>query len=314
LAIPPRQTLLRIIDKAALVESAVEAGLFVPQTLVVEDRFQLPSASGRVGFPCVVKPVSSIHWRQNNNWKQVGERKAFRADDMDELEIIYCRVSQANSRVLLQEWIPGEVDRILVAGGYFQRGSEPLAYFTARKIIQAPDEFGTGCLVESVDIPELLEPSVRLCRALFYEGIAEIEYKKDDRDGRLKLIEMNVRHWDWHELGRASGVNVTWAAYSDLTGMPVELTRRTTRSATWIGEDTLLRHMLATAFGRRNWNVQKVLRALRSHPICGVFAWSDPLPSLHYSVTELFPSVARNVVRKIANRVGTRSVLPVAPR
>jgi len=80
-----------------------------------------------------------------------------------------------------------------VLGGYVDEHSEPLAYFTARKILQFPDDFGTGCLVQSESLPELVEPTKRLWLALQYEGMAEVEYKHDPRTDEYRLIEINTR-------------------------------------------------------------------------------------------------------------------------
>lgn len=302
LAIPPRHVLLRIMDKAVLAGGAMEAGIPVPRTVAVADPAQLQSASEGVGFPCVVKPVSSVHWRQGSDWKAVGGRKAFLAGSIAELEQIYDRIAKVRGDVLLQEWIPGKTDQIVVWGGYLTRDMGPLTYFTARKLVQSPGEFGTGCVVESDPIPDLLEPSVRLCRALEYEGIAEIEYKRDARDGMLKLIEINARHWDWHQLGKASNVNLTWAAYCHLTGRLFPPERPSIQRAKWVAEDTFLTEILASVYSSRS-AVGKMFNALAGKRIYGMFAWDDPLPFVRYSFAVLFPILALAAVRKIRARV-----------
>jgi len=261
LAISPRQVLFRVMDKAALADVALAAGIPVPRTTVVSEGAQLQRAAETVGFPCVVKPVSSVDWRQGKNWDAVGGRKAFRANNSAQLQQAYDRVSRAHSEILLQEWIPGGTDQIVVWGGYVCHGSEPLAHFTARKIVQSPQEFGTGCVVESAHIPGLLEPSLRLCRALAYEGMAEIEYKRDLRDGTFKLIEINARHWDWHELGGASRMNLTWVAYCHLTGRPIQPSRPVIQRAKWIAEDAFLTYVLA-GFCRGEFGPLEVWRQL----------------------------------------------------
>ncbi len=298
LAIPPRQVLFRVLDKAALSEIAMRAGIPVPRTTVVADRAQLQSRAESVGFPCVLKPVSSVHWRQGTNWKAVGGRKAFRANSLVELQQLYERISRVQCELLLQEWIPGATDQILVWGGYARRDLEPLTYFTARKLIQCPDEFGTGCVVESDQLPDLLEPSVRLCRALAYEGLAEIEYKRDTRDGTLKLIEINPRHWDWHQLGSASRVNLTWAAYCHLSGRRIEPVSPPIQRVKWLAEDAFLTHALASFYGGQ-LSLRQVWSALAGKRTYGMFAWNDPLPFLRYSVATLLPSLASAAVRKV---------------
>jgi predicted ATP-grasp superfamily ATP-dependent carboligase len=316
LAIPPKDVLLRVLDKAALFQSAVGAGIAVPRTAVARDAGQLRSGSEVVGFPCVVKPVRSIDWRHENHWEMVGGRKAFRVDNLAELQREYELISKAHPKILLQEWIPGDTDQIVVWGGYVGMGSRPLAYFTARKIVQAPSEFGTGCVIESAPIPELLEPSTRLCRALGYEGIAEIEFKWDSRDGSVKLIEINARHWDWHQLGDASGVNLSRVAYRHLSGEVVEPVMPTYRPATWIAEDTLLLHALA-GMCRGEFGPIKAWQRSSSGPrMYSIFSERDPVPFFRYATT-LLPVLARRAatrIRSVVTRQQRECPQPQSPR
>jgi hypothetical protein len=45
-----------------------------------------------------------------------------------------------------------------------------------------------------------------------------VEFKRDHRDGRYKLMEINPRLWQWHGLATALGVDFTRIAYLDLLG------------------------------------------------------------------------------------------------
>jgi D-aspartate ligase len=301
LAIPPRRVLFRVIDKAALAQVALEAGVPSPWTVTVHDRAEFCGKAASVIFPCVVKPINPVDWRRGDAWKTVGGRKALRANSLGELKRIYEQVSTVGSEILLQEWIPGRTDQIVVWGGYLGEGSEPLAYFTARKVVQSPDEFGTGCVVENEELPEMLEPSVRLCRALDYEGIAEIEYKRDVRDGMLKLIEVNARHWDWHQLSEASQVNLSWVAYCHLTGRAIPRLRSATKRAKWIAEDSFLTYALASLYegARRPLEIRRTLSGPRMYSI---FRWSDPIPFLRYSIGTLAPTIGATAIRKMRRR------------
>jgi len=302
LAIPPRHVLSRVINKNALVDAARHAEVPVPRTATVSDASQLARAADEVGFPCVVKPVSSVHWRKGNNWNLVGGRKAFRVNNLVELQQQYSRLAPVHPELLVQEWIPGSVDQIVILGGYVDERSEPLAYFTARKIVQSPEDFGTGCVVESRPIPDLLEPSLRLWRVLSYQGMAEVEYKYDARDGKFKLIEINTRHWDWHQLGRASGINLTWAAYCHLSGTAVTPIQEPVRHAIWVAEDALLMHVIASIY-RRECRPLGLWRQISGRRMYGIFDWKDPMPFLRYSVGVLLPQLAKATANKIRGGV-----------
>ena len=302
LAIPPRSCLRQAMDKDFLVRAAARAGVPVPRTVTVRNAADLARIPGEVGFPCVIKPVSSVHWRMGGNWELVGGKKGFRVNDFQELSSEYQRLSRVHADLLVQEWIPGPVDHIAILGGYVGDDCQPLAYFTARKIVQAPEDCGTGCIVESVDIPELLQPTLRLFRALDYTGMAEVEYKRDTASGQFKLIEINTRHWDQHQLAAASGINLTWIAYSHLVGRPVAPVRCPTRRRKWIAEDAFLMYS-AAGLWRGELRFAQLWRQFSGRRMYGIFDWKDPLPFLSYFAGSVAPDLARAAGRKIWKRM-----------
>lgn len=301
LSIPSQESLLRVLDKGKLVEAAREAGVPVPKTLVVHNVSDLERIPSEVGFPCVVKPVSSYMWRGEGNWEAVGCRKAFRANTGNELREEYDRVAHVNPEVLVQEWIPGSTQDIAIMGGYFGNGSKPLGYFCARKLVQEPDDFGTGCVVQNVSLQEIVEPSARLCKSLGYRGMAEIEYKRDASSGEYKLIEINTRHWDQHELAHMSGVNLTRVAYSDLTGHPLDSHTSEHPGGKWVAEDTLLMYSASGIYNKR-LSLKTIFRQMSGPKMFGIFRWADPMPFLRYAWGSMFPTMGRMALRKIRSK------------
>jgi predicted ATP-grasp superfamily ATP-dependent carboligase len=299
LAIPSHDALMRVIDKASLIRIAIEAGVPVPRTVVVYGPREIPLVAERVGYPCVVKPVRSVDWRKGGNWEKVGGRKALLAANEAEFRVELDRIGSITPELLVQEWIPGSTEQIVILGGYVGDDGKPVAYFTARKLIQSPEDFGTGCIVEIVNLPELLEPTVRLCKALAYRGMAEVEYKKDDRTGEYKLIEINTRHWDWHRLGMAHNVNVSWAAYCDLTGEKYSAQPRDNPSASkWVADDATWSYFLTGVYNRQI-HVKTFLKKLKGRRQYGIFEWSDPLPSIYNFLTVTVAGTSRQISRKL---------------
>jgi D-aspartate ligase len=279
LAIPPADCLQCVLQKHSLAKLASRVGVSVPRTMIVQGQEDLQSVAQLVGFPCVVKPVSSIDWRRGHNWKAVGSRKAFRVDGVAHLEREYAELASVCSSVLVQEWIPGGTEDIVVLAGYVNADSDPVAFFTARKCVQFPEDFGTGCVVASEPIPALHEPTRRLWKALRYHGMAEVEYKRDAATGEYKLIEINTRHWDQHRLARASGINLTWIAYCDLIGNTPSVQNVPTARATWIAEDGFSYYALRSVY-RREGRLLQLLGSLRGPRVYGISSFSDPFPGL----------------------------------
>jgi predicted ATP-grasp superfamily ATP-dependent carboligase len=198
----------------------------------------------------------------------------------------------------VQQWIPGNADQIVVLGGYVRHGGELVDYFTARKLVQSPDDFGTGCVVESEEIPEIIEPSRRLFKALEYQGMAEVEYKYDGASGEYRLIEINTRHWDWHRLGGASNVNLSWVAYRDLIGQLQTCRSPRITRAKWIAEDALTLYLLRAVY-RRRVRLGDLLRKLSGRRVYAVSDWSDPCPGLHYCFREFLPDLVKSGFKRI---------------
>ena len=305
LAIPAANCLYRTLDKHALALAAQQAGVPVPRTLRLKSSKDLVHVAQTVGFPCVLKPISAFQWHVGDAWQQVGARKAVRVETCAQLGLDYDQISRVTPEVLVQEWIPGSTEQITVLGGYVNRRSELVSYFTARKVLQSPDDCGTGCIVQSEPIPGIVEPSRRLFKALGYKGMAEVEYKLDTASGNYKLIEINTRHWDQHALGLASGINLTWVAYCDLTERPLPAEEKTIVRAQWVAEDALLLRLLRSMTNRqlRVWDLRKKLSPRR---VYGIYSAEDPVPILYYSCRKLIPDLGRSIVRKL-HAVGRRS-------
>jgi hypothetical protein len=152
--------------------------------------------------------------------------------------------------VMIQEYIAGSDSDIAVCCCFVDCDHEMRACFTARKLRQNPPLFGTGCAVETVDIPEIVPIAKRLLKAAGYTGIAEVEFKHDEKSGKWFLIEVNPRHWDQHEIGAHVGVNLSWIAYQDMIGRQEHQVaeQNTGKQFIWIAETEALMLILRNAY------------------------------------------------------------------
>ena len=66
---------------------------------------------------------------------------------------------------------------------------------------------------------EVVDAGLRLLAAVGYHGLSQVEFKRDPRDGRFKLMEINPRLFQWHGLAAACGVDLPRLAYQDLLGL-----------------------------------------------------------------------------------------------
>jgi predicted ATP-grasp superfamily ATP-dependent carboligase len=54
-----------------------------------------------------------------------------------------------------------------------------------------------------------------------YRGVFSAEFKKDDRDGVFKILEVNARPWWFVEFAATCGMNLVEMAYRDVAGLPI---------------------------------------------------------------------------------------------
>jgi D-aspartate ligase len=199
---PDWDLLGRMQDKRHQLAVAAEVGVAAPRSA--------DEPTGELGFPVLLKPSDPAAFRRRFGVK------AFRCASREELER---RFDDARDhRPLIQEWIPGGDDTLYTVGSYLAKDGEPLGLFSGRKLRQTPREIGTARVAEGRWLPELVEDALRLLRGLGFFGISQVELKRDPRDGRFKLIEVNPRLWEWHGLAVACGVDLPRLAYLDAIG------------------------------------------------------------------------------------------------
>lgn len=264
------ETMRRVADKEAQMRAAWRVDVATPRTLFINSEADLTAAEVRAfTFPAIFKPTESLAFKRRFG------RPVLEIAGRDQLEAIYTQVRDCGT-LMLQEIIPGDDDELYSVGSYLDQDSQVLALFTGRKLRQHPRRFGTSRFAESIWLPELADAAVRLLNELRFHGVSQVEFKRDPRDGRFKLMEINARHWLWHSLAAACGVNLSYVAYRDAIGKPFRAPSQKD-GLRWIltFKDVLdsAREMRRGELSPLNW-----VTSLRGTRVDGVLALDDPVP------------------------------------
>jgi D-aspartate ligase len=203
---PTPETAAICLDKALTARLAAEANLPAPRTVVPRTLYEAVAASEALGFPLLVKPA------QSHLYYRAFGRKMARVRDGAELELRYEEAAAAGLVVMLQEVIRGRDHDVVNYNAYCSNG-EVLVEFTARQLRKAPPRFGSPRVLISEWIPEVVEPARQVLSALGYSGFANVEMKRDARDGHYKLLEVNARHNMSSLLAVRCGVNFPMIEY-----------------------------------------------------------------------------------------------------
>jgi len=266
----------------------------VPRTFTVKSAKELPSLHGHL--PLAIKPAIK------ENFFYATGAKAWRANTDEELEHFYGKATKQirSEEVLIQEIVQGG-GREQFSYCAFLKNGKPQSVLCAGRVRQYPREFGraASCVV-TVDLPIIEELAERFLRAIDYNGIVEIEFKRDTRDGLYKLLDVNARTWGFHWIGSACGVDFPYLAYADQLGLSTERTR----AGAGIGWIRLLTD-IPTAFGdmvQGALSPGEYFRSLRCARVEAVLDWRDPLP--FFAEFLLLPYIIK---KKAPSRVSTIS-------
>ena len=258
-------------DKRAQMEAAWRSGVETPKTLFVSSAAELEEAAREVPFPAVLKPVDSLAFKLRFH------RHILDVRDRTDLERVYNRVDDLGV-LMLQERIPGGEDALHTVGSYLDAGSRPLAVFTGHKLRQYPHAGGSCLAGVSRWDDDLAVSGLRLLQELQFHGVSQVEFKRDPRDGRYRLMEVNARHWKWHSLAAVCGVNLSLAAYRDVIGRPFVAPRQRDGVKWIVANKDLPLALLEIARGERRAGAY--VRSLRGARADGLHALRDPVPGL----------------------------------
>ena len=206
-----------LLEKGLFYKLCAEHGIAAPGIWYPETRAELLDLADILPYPCILKP-KLIHLAVNF----LKGKKVLLAINRDAYLRIVRDIPDGVCGWVIQEVIPGPESNILLLAGYFDRNSDPVETFTARKLRQYPPGFGSASLVQSETDAEILETSTRFLKEVGFKGVCGTEFKRDPRDGKLKIIEINPRPTLWFHLSNASGKRVVETACRDLVGLSVE--------------------------------------------------------------------------------------------
>ena len=217
---PPPAIVAQCLDKSRFLDFARAHGFPIPATWCPASAAEVDEIGRAARFPLILKPAFPPSWSREPLATLVQQKKALTVQTPRELADWYRQIAATDPQLVVQDFVPGRDDRLYSLHVYMDQDARPLAWFTGRKLRTYPTYAGIGCFVESVVVPELVEQGLAMLRRARYTGLALLQFKRDDRDGGFKLLEINPRSSSWNLLAQACGVNLPKVAYLDALGEP----------------------------------------------------------------------------------------------
>jgi predicted ATP-grasp superfamily ATP-dependent carboligase len=257
-------------DKRLLYRVAAEVGVGYPRTWYPSNDRDVRQLV--IDYPAIIKPAISIRMQYATG------RKAFLARDPSELLAQYRRAAIVADDLMVQEMIPGNGTTQFSVAAFCTEGSITAA-MTARRTRQYPADFGlSSSFVEALDVPELMEPTQRLIRRLRLSGMVEVEFKFDHRDGRYKLLDVNIRPWAWHALCIACGLDFPYLQYCEAVGEPAPamVVHYGYRWRRFLTDVPAIMQAIRSGMS----TPAACVRSLRGPTVSSVFDRQDPIPAI----------------------------------
>lgn len=260
-------------DKRLTYRAGAESGFDYPWTYYPKDRDDV--ASAEYSYPVIIKPA------EKSKSNAFTYSKAWKVWSRDELLARYDEATALADpeTIMRQDAIPGGGE-IQFSYAALSRDGVPVASITARRTRQYPLDFGqSSSYVESVDLSEVEATSRLLLSALRFDGLVEVEYKRDPQTSRYTPLDVNPRVWGWHTLGpKKAGVNCPFLQWRLVHGEEVPWPRGVA-GVRWVRMVTDLPAVLAAA-RRCQPSTRDYLRSLRGPIESAITAPDDPLPGL----------------------------------
>jgi len=291
ISLPANETVELLMDKPRFYDFAQKENLPVAKFFILKERKDALEAVDKLIFPCVLKPhMRSPQWEENT------KLKAFKVMNVDEFLETYDKICEWSDTLMIQEWIDGDDTSLYSCNSYYNKNSESLADFTAKKLRQWPIVTGNTSLGIDVMDKMVLDVTTDLFKKVNYVGLGYVEIKKDIKTNKYYIIEPNIgRPTGRSALAEACGVDLIYTMYCDCLGLPLPETRtQKLKNIKWIH----LRTDLQSAYNywkRGKLTFREWLKSMKGKKFYAVISWKDPMPflielksGLVYSIKLLF--------------------------
>lgn len=207
-------------NKAKTYRLAEELGIPYPQIYNPE---QVDIEDLEVSYPCVIKSPLEL-----------GNSVIDYAHSREELISKYkkmCADHDFNdNKPIVQKYIVGEGAGLFV---YYKNG-KCQNYFMHKRIREYPPSGGPSVVAEAYYNEQILKDGTRMLDELQWEGVAMVEFKKDNKTGIYNLMEINAKFWGSLDLALVCGANFPQLLINDALGKEIQKWNYKQKRFQWI--------------------------------------------------------------------------------
>ena len=183
----------KIVLKDKFYEIFEELGLDYPETYVYECGKE-NDLKFNFKYPVIAKPANSAMYHYA---KFEGKKKVFSFDNEEDLRKMLANLEKSsyNYKFLIQDKIPGDDTYMRVLTCYCDKNSKVRFAALGRTLLEdhTPTAIGNPVAIINEVNPDIVAAATKFLEHIGYVGFANFDIKYDERDGKYKFFEINVR-------------------------------------------------------------------------------------------------------------------------
>ncbi|ATP41606.1 carboxylate--amine ligase [Solibacillus sp. R5-41] len=168
-------------------------GIDIPTTYFYDCRVD-DDFTGEMMYPVIIKPSNGIEYSRH---PFEGQAKVFKVDSSEEVQkvIDMVKASGYQEELIIQDFIPGEDTAMWDSVIYVSSKGETQLVTFAQVALQEHTKTAIGnyTAVLSRYNEEVMTKLRGFLEAVDYRGFANFDLKYDERDGKFKVFEVNIR-------------------------------------------------------------------------------------------------------------------------
>jgi D-aspartate ligase len=287
LFISDRNLIENLMDKRKFIDFADIHNFPVPKTYIPTSIADVLDLGKKFQYPIIIKPAIPSAWTHPEIQKIVNYKKAAKLHSYDELIEKCNKILKYNNETIIQEYVPGPDDNNYELQVYMNKDSEPKGIFSGHKIRIYPPYAGGGCFVESIYLDNMIKIGLSALKNVNYTGLANLDFKKNEKTNEMKLLEINPRISQWNILATTCGVNLPFIAYADTVGIPFAAPQKQSEKIKYVYLENDIRSFVE--YNKNgDWTLCSWLCSLRGKKVFQIFAVDDLKPFIRDIKNNLF--------------------------
>lgn len=167
-------------------------------------------------FPIALKPADSVAYLEVSF---EGKQKAYIIKSAEQLTTVLANIyaSGYKEKMIVQDFIPGDDTNMRVLNAYCDQHGKVRMMCLGRPLLEdcTPDLIGNYVAIVNDYNEEIYAQYKAFLEAIGYTGYANFDMKYDERDGKYKVFEINLRQGRSSFFATGSGYNLAKYAVED---------------------------------------------------------------------------------------------------